>query len=353
VQLDEVLTALQSDSRQNLQELLKGLGTALTYEPNAADDRGHDPAVAGESGARAINDSFRTGGRAGRGTAVVADALRGRSGHDLSKMVDHSGVVFSELASRDEDLKGLITNLNVTTGALAAEQANLSASVRELAPTLEQAEPTLRHLSDALPPLRAFALELEPSLRELPGTIRAAGPWLVQARKLLRDSELGGLSRQLADIGPTLGRTTDEAIGVFAELTRLSQCATDVLNPLGETVITVDPNGSTGLPNFNEFLSALASQAGSMASFDGNGIYLRLQAGGGPTLAASTNPSGGFRNNFNFSQVIEPPDGTQPRVPASGLPPFRTDVACHTNAAPNLNGPAASVATPSPTTGLP
>ena len=50
VQLDEVLTALQADSRQSLRELLKGFGTALTYEPTAADDRGHDPAVAGETG---------------------------------------------------------------------------------------------------------------------------------------------------------------------------------------------------------------------------------------------------------------------------------------------------------------
>ena len=39
VQLDEVLTALQTDSREDLQQLLEGYGTALTYEPTAEDDK--------------------------------------------------------------------------------------------------------------------------------------------------------------------------------------------------------------------------------------------------------------------------------------------------------------------------
>src|SRR5437868_643347 len=39
VQLDQVLTALQSDTRQELQAALAGYGTALTYQPTALDDR--------------------------------------------------------------------------------------------------------------------------------------------------------------------------------------------------------------------------------------------------------------------------------------------------------------------------
>ncbi len=47
VQLDEVLTALQTPQRRGLQKLLKGFGTALTYEPTAADDADQDPDVRG------------------------------------------------------------------------------------------------------------------------------------------------------------------------------------------------------------------------------------------------------------------------------------------------------------------
>ena len=65
VQLDEVLTALQAPAREGLQQALSGFGTALTYEPTAADDVGQDPDVAGETGAEALNDSFATAGPPG------------------------------------------------------------------------------------------------------------------------------------------------------------------------------------------------------------------------------------------------------------------------------------------------
>jgi ABC-type transporter Mla subunit MlaD len=349
VQLDEVLTSLQSDSRENLQQLLQGYGTALTYEPTIADDRTQDPDVAGENAARAINDSFRYGGDAARDSAIVQEALRGRSDGDLARLVKAQSEIFGELGTVESELQGLITNFNVFTGALATEQENLRASIRELAPTLEEAEPSLRHLSEALPPLRALAVELEPSLRELPGTIKAAEPWLPQAKKLLRRSELGGLAKQLAEIGPPLGRTSKEGIKLFGELTQLSRCAVGVLNPLQEEPITVDPNdpGNT-TPNFNEFLYSLANQAGVGSSFDGNGIYLRLQAGGGPQLAQSAYPATNPGNTKVFANTIEDPTGTQPRVPTTGLPPFRTDVSCASNPVPDINGPAAAVAPPSP-----
>ena len=151
VQLDEILTALQSDSREDLQQLLKGFGTALTYQPTPADDADQDPDVHGETAAESLNDAFRPGGPAGRDTAIVTDALRGQKEGDLFKLISAQARVFGELASREDDLKGLVTNFNITTGALASESANLSATIAELAPTLEQGEPSLRHLSDALP----------------------------------------------------------------------------------------------------------------------------------------------------------------------------------------------------------
>ena len=51
VQLDEVLTALQSDSRQDLKDLLDGLSTALTSKPTAAENRDADPSTRGETAA--------------------------------------------------------------------------------------------------------------------------------------------------------------------------------------------------------------------------------------------------------------------------------------------------------------
>jgi ABC-type transporter Mla subunit MlaD len=49
VQLDEVLTALQSDSREDLKDLLDGLAVALTSKPTAAEDRDSSPSARGET----------------------------------------------------------------------------------------------------------------------------------------------------------------------------------------------------------------------------------------------------------------------------------------------------------------
>ena len=160
VQLDEVLTALQAPERRGLQRLLTGYGTALTYEPTPADDADQDPIVRGESAAESLNDAFRYGGPAGRDTAIVNTALLGEHPHDLSGFIRGFSQVFAKLAEREQELSDLITNFNVFTRALAAESVNLAATFSELAPTLEEARPSLRHLSEALPPLRALAIDL-------------------------------------------------------------------------------------------------------------------------------------------------------------------------------------------------
>ena len=47
VQLDQLLTALQTNDRESLQDLLKGLGDGLMRKPTAADDADQDPDRAG------------------------------------------------------------------------------------------------------------------------------------------------------------------------------------------------------------------------------------------------------------------------------------------------------------------
>jgi ABC-type transporter Mla subunit MlaD len=345
VQLDEVLTALQSDSREDLQVLLEGYGTALTYEPTPADDKTQDKDVQGETAAESINDSFEYGGPAGRDTAIVNEALLGTEPHDLSKLIKAQRDTLGKLTGSEAALQGLITNFNVTTGALADEQANVSATIAELAPTLEQGEPTLRHVSDALPPLRDLALALEPSVRELPGTIRAAGPWIDQTNLLLRDEELGGLARLLGDSAAPLAKTARTSLDLFPELTNLGRCVSEVLEPTGN--IVVNDGFNTGQSNFNEFFYGITSAAGEMSGFDGNGPYLRLQTGGGPTLVGSPNPEYGSPGHSQvFGNAIEAPLGTQPALQPSGQPPFELNVPCHKNAVPNVNGPVGASAAP-------
>ena len=73
---------------------------------------------------------------------------------------------------------------------------------RLLGPTLQIAEPSLRHTNATLPFLRRFALDLTPGIRELPATIAASQPWLDQTAALLQPSELGFVAHQLRLAAP-------------------------------------------------------------------------------------------------------------------------------------------------------
>jgi virulence factor Mce-like protein len=342
VQLDQILTSLGSGSRQDLQDLLEGLGTALTHVPTAAEDATQDPDVHGQTAAQALNLTFHFAGKANRHTAIVNEALLGSQPRDLSKLIAADARVFGALLSREDDLKNLITNFNVTTGALASESASLSESLRVLAPTLEEGTPALRDLSDALPQLRRFARNLQPGVEELPATIRAGEPWLRQTRKLLRKGELGGLASQLARGAPALARTTNATAKLFPQLTLTSRCAYKVLDPTGDVVI--DNAGgaypfASGQSNLNELLYGLVNLAGESQTFDGNGPYVRFQSGGGPVAVKSDNSiSVSSLDTVNVGNTIAAPQATRPTFETGAYPPVREDVPCSQNAIPDING---------------
>ncbi len=353
-QIDEVLTALQGDTRDSLKGLLEGYGTALTYEPSAIDDADQEPISQGKTGAEALADSLRYGGDAGKNTAVVNDALLGRSQHDLSGLIKAQRDVFTELSTREAELQGLITAFNTTAGALASEQENVRATIRELGPTIEAAQPSLAHLNEALPPLRAYSLALIPGVAEVPDLINAATPWLRAANELLADDALGGLASELRRGAPVTARATKVTMPLMDDLSDLSRCVTDNLDPTFDMPITVDPNvpPANQQPSYLDFLDAAVNTSGAASSFDGNGSYLRVQAGGGPQLIQVTNPNPTENNQKIFGKTIEAPQGAQPRVPVAP-PEYRTDVECYKSKPAELNGSVATGSTAPVETALP
>jgi ABC-type transporter Mla subunit MlaD len=344
VQLDEILTALNSPARLNLQLLLEGFGTALTYLPAPADDTDQDPSVQGESAAQALNDTFDYGAAAGRTAAQVNDAFLGTQKHDLSRLIAGLGRTSRGLLTRERQLQDLITNLSTFTGALADESDNLEETIRLLDPTLRTARRSLVSLNAALPPLRGFAISLRPAVEELPATIAAGRPWLDQALPLLSRRELGGLARLLEESTPALASTTRDTLRLLPEVTLFSRCVDEDLIPAGNVVLD-DGDFGSGQPNYREFLYAATGVAGESANFDGNGIYVRFQPGGGPVRVSANNPPGGFESEKLYGYTISEPLGVRPVVNRS-LPPLRADVPCHTNRVPDLNGPAADAGPP-------
>ena len=72
----------------------------------------------GLTGAQAINETFRYGGKAGRTSAIVNQAFLGQHPHDLSDLIRAQRDLFTKLASTDGALSDLITNFNVTAGGV-------------------------------------------------------------------------------------------------------------------------------------------------------------------------------------------------------------------------------------------
>jgi ABC-type transporter Mla subunit MlaD len=347
VQIDQVLTALQSPVRADLSHLLESYGTALTSKPTAAEDASQEPEVRGKSAGEALNGAFHYGGDAGRYSSQVTNALLGTQPHDLSKLVAGAGRAFGALAKNEEDLKGLIVNFEVFTGALAAQSANLSTTVNRLAPTLKNFHGSLISLNKALPPLRAWAIEMNPAVAELPAVIKAGKPWLAQARPLLSGNEAGGTARLLREATPGLAGAAQAGRAIaLPQLNRISLCTSKVLVPTGNQVI--NDRFSTGQPNYREFLYTLTDFSGWGANFDGNGPFLRLQPGGGNLLVEQKNPQGNLSTDKrDYAHTIASPLGTQPQL--GGQPPKKPEVRCDSNPVPDINSGLGQPGAPSPT----
>ncbi len=346
VQLDEVLTSLQSDTRQDLKDVLDGLSTALNSKPSEADDRDADPSARGETGAESFNDAYRDIPAAERSTAQVFEAFLGQEpGRDLSRLIDGGAKTSAALTRNENALKDLVTNFNTTMAAFASESGNLQTSIRELAPTLTTANATLASLNEAFPSTRAFAREILPGVRETPATIDASFPWLEQARRLVGKKELGGLAQELSPATRDLARLTDRAIELLPETTLTSRCVSRVVLPAGD--LKIEDEFASGAENYKEFFWGLVGLAGESQNFDGNGPYVRFQPGGG-----SQTVSLGDASRPVFGSTVSAPLGNRPFYPGK-RPPYRPDVPCYKNKLPNVNGPAAAkteqaTATPTP-----
>ncbi|HEX2016017.1 MAG TPA: MlaD family protein [Solirubrobacteraceae bacterium] len=344
VQFDQVLGALQADSRASLQQLLAGYGQALTYQPTAADDRTQDPSVQGRSGAQALNQSLRSSAPAFRDTSVVNAALLGTEPHDLSGLIAGLGRVTRALDRNEATLQGLVTNFNTTMGAFASQSANVRSSIRLLGPTLVTANATLADLNSSFPATRAFAREILPGVRETPATIEASFPWIAQTRGLLGPGELQGVARQLHPSIADLSRVTEQSILLLPQTDLFAKCLTQVILPTGDIKI-LDGNNTAGNENYKEFWYTMVGLAGEGQNFDANGSYVRFQPGGGDQTV-STGKAGGAGGDALFGNALSKPLGNRPIFPGH-RPPYVSNVPCYTQRLPALNDTPTGPADPS------
>lgn len=341
VQLDQVLTALQSDTREDLQALLKGYGQALTHEPTAQEDSDQDPHVRGRTAAEALNHASVHGEAALRDSAIVADAFLGTERHDLSGVVRGTGDLAKALGRDERALQELVSNFNTTMAAFASEAVNLRTSIGLLPSLLRNANDALDSLNAAFPATRAFAREILPGVRETPATIDAFFPWLDQAAPLISDAELGGLVDDLSPATRDLAEVTDATVRLLPQANLVALCFSKVVLPTGDVKIIDTPELTTGVENYKEFWYGMVGLAGEGQNSDGNGPYVRFQTGGGTQTISTGDYGGAVGDNDAIGGVLfanpgSQPLGTRPAYPRL-RPPYNPTTPCHVNTPPDLN----------------
>jgi phospholipid/cholesterol/gamma-HCH transport system substrate-binding protein len=339
VQLDRVLSALNSDARGNLQTLLQGLGGALNGQPTPAQDASQDPSVRGLTAGQALNQSLRYSTGAFRASTIVNEGLLGLQPHDLSGVVEGQARVFKGLAASGNQLASFVHTFNLTLATLASRQQDLSQTISLLPPLLRNTESSDTALDASFAPTQQFARTLIPGIKQLDPTIGAALPWLAQATPLMSDQELGGL---LASLTPAVQNTASSLAAtktLVSAADELARCFSHNVIPTGNARLQDGP-GTTGLQVYQELFQSAVGLAGAAGNFDGNGRYVRASAGGGSVPFASRTLPGPSQPSPLFGNMVLPVLGTRPAWPAGGkAPPLRRDVPCFENAAPNLLAP--------------
>jgi len=226
VELDEVFALFDKETRGSLRDFVKG--QADTLRGRGADLR---------RGIHYLNPALSTGSR-------LFEELT-RDEPLLKRFVVDSATLVNTLASRREDLTGVVANLNSTFGALGSQQSALAESIERLPPFLRRANTTFVNLRAALDDVDPLVDAAKPAVKRL-------GPFLDQARFFARDGEptIRDLSRTISARGAT--NDLIELIDSFPPLSRVA------LND--QTV-----NGARRRGAFPETTAALAAAAPTIA----------------------------------------------------------------------------------------
>jgi phospholipid/cholesterol/gamma-HCH transport system substrate-binding protein len=206
---DEILSTLDSDTRDYLRLLISDAGRGLK-------GRSSD-----------LRDLFRRFEPTHKDLAAVNGAVAERRAN-LTRLVNSLQQLNTELASHDDDLAGLVSSSSAVMSAFASEQQNISGALRELPSALQQTTTTLgqvQRFADILGPatknLQPAAKALDPANKAVTPFAKEATPLLAndirpfvkEARPLVRDLRPSAV--QLADAAPGLTRTFKQLNNFF------------------------------------------------------------------------------------------------------------------------------------------
>ena len=207
---DEVLSALDGDTRAYLQILLNAGGTAFR---DKADSKFPQPV------AQDLRETFKRFEPTARDGAIITKRLINRR-KNISRVIHNFQELATALAAKDKQLAAFVDSSNKNFENFASQEGSLREALTLFPGALQQTTTTLQHtnslakeLGPTLEGLRPFARELAPSLRRQRPFLRDTVPILRdQIRPFARDvqptvRDLRSATKNLAPVTPALTRS--------------------------------------------------------------------------------------------------------------------------------------------------
>lgn len=275
VELDRILEALPTRTRESTRGVVKGLGA--TFD---------------EDGQKSLRDLADVAPPVLRGSTTFLTALQGTAPEsDLQDIVSHLQDAGEVLQKQRSDVDGALAGLDTTSAALAESSDSLNKTFQRLPRTLDNTQDGLEDLEDTLEKLGDTADDLKPTAREAEDLVEELDPLLVDARPVV--AKLGPITRDAIPTVRNLIPTVTHADGFVQEVggPTIAKVRGPILDTLGKPWNGTDAGtpeyskSGTGIQADNKYYEEIAymivNLGRSVLTQDQQGSTLNFQAGVG------------------------------------------------------------------------
>jgi phospholipid/cholesterol/gamma-HCH transport system substrate-binding protein len=231
VNVDEILSALDSDSQAYLAILLNAGGQAFTDKRDRApSEQGEGNVSAGESSTANLRETFKRFLPTARDTRRITRLLAQRR-NNLRHVIHNFQELTTAVSKKDAQLASFVDTSNANFAAIASQDQSLREALQLLPGTLGQTETTLGKASTLAANLGPTLQALRPGARALAPALRATRPFLSGSTPIIQ-KQLRPFSRAAQPAARDLVPTSRNLAVATPRLTSTFKVVNDLLNML-------------------------------------------------------------------------------------------------------------------------
>jgi phospholipid/cholesterol/gamma-HCH transport system substrate-binding protein len=252
IELDQVLSALDPETRAELRRIIPGLDQALA---------GHE---------EDLGQTLQAAGPALHAATDVLDAIGG-DGPALETLLTSVRDLAERLVARRDSVRGIIDGFDRNLAQTSKRAEELAEGLDELPATLRSADSVLGKVPPAAAASLPLLRELLPAVEALPAAAADLRPFMAELRPAL--AELRPALVSLAAVLDETPSLLDKAHAVVPPVTGVVSALLPVLDYLR--------------PYTPELAGLLSNLASASANYDANGHFLRIYVSSGSLLLGS------------------------------------------------------------------